>query len=245
MTQAYSMTRRSFILDNPGRKYVLTVRDLPLEDKPREKMIARGPSILSAQELLAALLNTGTTKEEVLAMSTRIMCEYGEHSIMRATDPTTLSKNLEIPIGKAIQIVAAAELGRRFYERNGASSPVIRTAQDVFEYAKDIRDLPKEHLRGIYLNTHYKIIHDEVISIGTIDANIVHPREVFKPALAYSAAAVVLVHNHPSGVAEPSATDCEVTRQLVDAGRILGIDLVDHVVVTKDSFTSVPCNYQV
>lgn len=243
MTQPYTFTSNALILDNPERKYVLTVRDLPPDEKPREKMLKCGPDALSTRELLAALLNTGTKKEEVLMMSTRIMREYGEQSVMNAVDAKKLSEDLDIPIGKAIQIVAASELGRRFYQRNGASAAVIRTARDVFEYAKDIRDLPKEHLRGIYLNTHYKVIHDEILSIGTIDMSIIHPREVFKPALAYSAAAVVLVHNHPSGVVDPSTTDYEVTRQLVQAARILGIDLVDHVIVTKDSYASIPIDY--
>ena len=243
MTQPYTLARQNFILDNPERKYVLTVRDLPTDDKPREKMLRSGPGALSTRELLAALLNTGTKKEEVLTMSTRIMREYGECSVMNATDAKKLSEDLDIPIGKAIQVVAASELGRRFYERNSASSATIRTARDVFEYAKDIRDLPREHLRGIYLNTHYKVIHDEVLSIGTVDMSIIHPREVFKPALAYSAAAVVLVHNHPSGVVDASETDYEITRQLADAARILGIDLVDHVVVTKDSYASIPVQY--
>ena len=163
---------------------------------------------------------------------------------MHSRDAKMLAKNLEIPLGKAIQIVAAAELGRRFFERNDASAPIIRTAADVFEHVKEMRGLPKEHLRGLYLNAHYKLIHDEVISIGTVDTSIVHPREVFKPALDYSAAAVVLVHNHPSGSLSPSATDDAVTIQLIAAGKLLGIDLIDHVIVTKDAFASIPAPYQ-
>ena len=126
----------------------------------------------------------------------------------------------------------------------GMEGYVVRTAEDVFEHAKDMRGLPKEHLRGIYLNAHYKVIHDEVISIGTVDTNIVHPREVFKPALEYSAAAVILAHNHPSGELEASPADVAVTRQLVEAGRMLGIPLIDHVIVTREGFRSVPGDYQ-
>jgi DNA repair protein RadC len=107
-----------------------------------------------------------------------------------------------------------------------------------------MRRLSKEHLRGIYLNAHYKIIHDETISIGTIDTNIVHPREVFKPALEYCAAAVILMHNHPSGDTTPSQADIDVTRQLVAAGRLLGIDLIDHIIITDTSFASIPVDYQ-
>jgi DNA repair protein RadC len=135
------------------------------------------------------------------------------------------------------------ELGRRFFQKNDAGMPVIRTAQDVFDYVNDMRDLPKEHLRGLYLNTHFKVIHDELISIGTVDANMIHPREVFKPAIDHMAAAVVLVHNHPSGVVDPSSADREVTEQLIAAGRLIGIELIDHVIVTKDMFTSIPAHY--
>lgn len=231
------------VMDNPGKKYVLTVNDLPLDQKPREKLAKHGPQSLSTKELLAVLLNIGTVKEGVLAMSERITREYGERSIMAATDPKKLAEDLDIPIVRAAQIVACAELGRRFYKKNDAAAPTIRTARDVFAYVKDMHELPKEHLRGIYLNAHYKVIHDEVISIGTVDTNIIHPREVFRPALEYAAAAVVLVHNHPSGITEASEADLAVTAQLVDAGKMIGIDLIDHVIVTRDSFASVPVDY--
>ena len=176
-------------------------------------------------------------------MSDRIAREYGERSIMAATDAKKLAEDLDIPIVRAAQIVASAELGRRFYKKNEASAPTIRTACDVFMYVTDMRELPKEHLRGIYLNAHYKVIHDEIISIGTVDTNIIHPREVFRPALEYAAAAVILVHNHPSGITEASDADLAITAQIVEAGKLIGIDLIDHVIVTRDSFASVPVDY--
>jgi len=240
----YTLVDNHLVLDNADRRYILKVRDLPPDKKPREKMLLHGPGALSAKELLAAILNTGSKKEEVLSMSTRIIDEYGEQSIMHAKDPKKLSTDINIPIGKAIQVVAIAELGRRFFHKNTAATPIIRTAQEVFEYVQDMRELPKEHLRGIYLNAHYKVIYSETISIGTVDANIVHPREVFKPALEYSAAAVILVHNHPSGSVEPSGNDYAITEQLIKAGCILGVDLIDHVIVTKDSFASIGAAYQ-
>jgi DNA repair protein RadC len=106
-----------------------------------------------------------------------------------------------------------------------------------------MQDLPKEHLRGLYLDAHYQLIHDEIISIGTLTSNIIHPREVFRPALEYSASAVILAHNHPSGVAKPSDADVAITRQIVEAGKILGISLLDHVIITKNKFESVPVEY--
>ena len=226
------------------KRYTLpTIHDLPQEEKPREKMQKFGPMALSTPELLAVLLNVGTSKEDVLSMSTRILKEYGERSVMSATRAESLVEDLDIPHGKAMQIVACAELGRRFYKKNDSAMPTIRTAADIYSYVKDMHDLPKEHLRGIYLNAHYKVIHDEIISIGTVDTSIIHPREVFKPALEFAAAAVILVHNHPSGITDPSDADIAITNQLIKAGQLLGIELIDHVIVTKTSFASIAADY--
>ena len=106
-----------------------------------------------------------------------------------------------------------------------------------------MKSIKKEHFRGLYLNSHNRIIHDEVISIGTINTNIVHPREVFRPAIEYSAAALVLAHNHPSNIAIPSAQDIEITNQLIEAGKILGIHILDHVIITKDGYKSISAQY--
>jgi DNA repair protein RadC len=224
------------------KEYVLKVRDLPREQKPREKIMSLGPTAMSSRELLAVLLGSGTTKEGVLAMASRLIREYGEKSILSEQNPVKLSKELDIPIVRACQIVACGELGRRFYEKD-AGSVVIRNARDVYEYLIDMRNLPKEHLRGLYLNAHNKIIHDEVISIGTVNSNIVHPREVFRPAIQYGAAAIVLAHNHPSGEALANGPDEDITRQLIAAGKIMGIRILDHVIITKNKFTSIHANY--
>lgn len=202
-------------------------------------MLREGPQFMNIAELWAIVLNLGTKKEDILSMSNRIIKEYGERSITRETNPKKLALELAIPIGKATQIIAVIELGKRLFERNPSGAKIIRTAQDVYDYTKNMWDLPKEHLRGIYLNSHYKVIHDEVISIGTIDANIIHPREVFRPALEYTAAAVILVHNHPSGNLEPSSDDVTITEQLIQASKLLGIDLVDHVIVSSQGFKSI------
>ncbi|MDO8575620.1 MAG: DNA repair protein RadC [bacterium] len=228
---------------NKSKQYILKIRDLPTDDRPREKMLEHGPTILSTSELLAVILGTGTKTEGVLEMSARIMKEYGEKSIISEVNANTLSKNLDIPITKACQIVACGELGRRFYKRQEGGLATIRNANDVYEYLKDMRSLPKEQLRGIYLNTHNKVIHDEVISMGTINSNIVHPREVFRPAIEYGAVAMILAHNHPSGVASPSDKDLEITEQLIKAGKIIGIHLLDHVIVAKEGFISINAKY--
>jgi DNA repair protein RadC len=234
------------ILDNDGqdKKYILKLRDLPADEKPREKLIKHGPSVLSLAELFAVVLNVGTKKEEVLTMSRRLLKEYGDSAIVNQKDPAKISELLGIPLGKACQIVACFELGRRFFKTPDGRKPLtIRTAGQVYAYLKDMQDLPKEHLRGLYLDAHYQLIHDEVVSIGTLTSNIIHPREVFRPALEYSASAVILAHNHPSGIAKPSDADIVITRQIVEAGKILGISLLDHVIITKNKFESVPVEY--
>lgn len=227
-----------------NRQYVLKIRDLPIEQKPREKLIAQGPKALSINELLAVVLTTGTRKEDVLAMSNRIIRGYGEKSLIAQIDPTKVSEELGIPLGKACQIVACAELGRRFYDDTKSGTTIIRTAKDVHQYLKEMHDLPKEYLRGIYLNTHNRVIHSEVLSIGTINSNLIHPREVFKPAIQCGAVAVILAHNHPSGITTPSDSDIEVTKQLVSAGKIIGIHLLDHVILAKNKFQSIRINYE-
>lgn len=240
MQQVYLRSSLVPIITNSNLKpYRLTIRDLPNEQKPREKLKISGPSSLSMAELWAVILNIGTKKEDILGMSSRIIKEYGERSIINEQNPERLAKTLDIPLGKAHQVVATIEMGKRLFERNPSGAKIIRTARDVYEYTRNMWDLPKEHLRGIYLDSHYKVIHDEVISIGTIDANIIHPREVFRPALEYAAAAVILVHNHPSGNLEPSEADLTVTAQLVEAGKLLGIDLIDHVIVSMQGFESI------
>ena len=241
--QTYAIRPNVRFLDRTYRDYPITIHDLPSEDKPREKLIGSGSQALSIKELLSVVLVTGTSKENILEMSDRLIRDYGEKSILAETDPEKLSKELDIPIVKACQIVACGELGRRFYDRSSSGLVTIRNAKDVFDYLQDMRNLQKEHLRGIYLNSHNRILRDEVISIGTVNSNIIHAREVFRPAIECNAAAIILAHNHPSGEVTPSKEDSAVTVDLVRAGKILGITILDHVIITKDSFASVSADY--
>ena len=241
--QTYAIRPNIKFLDRTYREYPLTIHDLPSEDKPREKLIQSGPEALGIKELLANILVTGTTKENILEMSDRLIRDYGEKSILSERNPTKLSEELDIPIVKACQIVACGELGRRFYDRSESGFVTIRNAKDVFDYFQDMSNLPKEHLRGLYLNSHNRILRDEVISIGTVNSNMIHAREVFRPAIECNAAAVILAHNHPSGEAMPSKEDVDITADLVRAGKLLGISILDHVIITKDSFASVSANY--
>ena len=224
-------------------EYPLLIRDLPPEGKPREKLLAHGPEALTISELTALLIITGTTKEDVLGMTDRIIREYGEKNVFAERDANKLAKDLDIPQVKACTIVAAGELGRRLYSKNQTGFTTIRNARDVFDHLTELRSLPKEQMRGLYLNSHSRVIRDEVISIGTVGANFVHPREVFRPALESSAVAVILAHNHPSGEATPSPEDLEITQRLIQAGKLMGIRVLDHVIITKEAFTSVKADY--
>ncbi len=239
----YIIPDTTLILDGSPQEYPLLLRDLPSEEKPREKLQAQGPESLSVAELTALLLVTGTTKEDVREMTSRIIREYGGKSVFSERDPRKLAAELDIPLTKASAIVAAGELGRRFYDRSSSTFTTIRNAQDVYDYLVDMRTLPKEHLRGLYLNVHNRVIGNEVISMGTVNSNVIHPREVFRAAIECNAVAVILAHNHPSGEATPSEQDIEVTKQIVQAGKILGIRVLDHVIITKDAFTSVKADY--
>ncbi len=243
----YTFGDKDFVLDESGvgqqKKYILKIKDMPESDKPREKLRKFGPQDLLVAELIAIVLSTGTKKEDLMTMAARVVKDYGERSLVNQTNAEKMAQDLEIPLNKAMQIVACAELGRRFFQKKNGSLSVIHTAKDVFAYLHDMQNLPKEHLRGIYLNTHHRIIHDEVISIGTINTNLIHPREVFKPAIEYGAAGIILAHNHPSGVVKASTPDIEITNQLIAAGNLIGIPLLDHIIIGKNKFTSIEANY--
>lgn len=235
----YVLQDHDVIVGEGNNEYVLRVRDLPLPEKPREKLLAAGPDDLSAAELVAILLGVGTRKEEVMAMAKRILQEYGERTIVNETSPQHLSETLQIPITKACQIVACFELGRRYFGSRAGHPVFVRTADAAFEHLRSMGSLQKEQLRGLYLNSRYQVIHEEVISVGSLTANIVHPREVFRPAIESGAVAVIVAHNHPSGSLEPTHADAEVTQQLLATGKIIGIDLLDHLIIANDSYISI------
>jgi len=231
------------IINGDEREYNLRVKDLPNDDKPREKLIKNGPKALNVAELLAIILMTGTKKEGVLRMCKRITREYGENGLSQELNPEKISQDFDIPKTKACQIVASFELGRRYFSVSKNGKTIIRTAKQAFAYLKDMRNLPKEQLRGIYLNSHYQVIHDEVISIGSLTSSIVHPREIFRPAISYASAAVVIAHNHPSGSVAPTESDIQITEQLIKVGKIIGINLLDHIIIAGNKYSSIPVDY--
>ncbi len=232
--------KQQIVQHQPGsHRYVLRVRDLPSADKPREKLLRFGASGLSSAELVAVVLGVGTKREEVMTMAQRILHEYGDRAIMHERNPAKLSMVLDIPQAKACQVVACYELGRRAFATRNGQPRYVRTALQAYEHVKDMTLGKKEQLRGLYLNSHYEVIRDEVISVGSLTANIVHPREVFQPAVEHGAVAIIVAHNHPSGTLDPTPEDLHVTEQLRAAGEILGIDLLDHLVVTPEGYHSI------
>ena len=218
------------------------IKDLPKEKRPRERLMQDGSDTLADTELLAIVLNTGLWKknyhEDVLELSSRILKDYGSKAIVNEKNVEKLMRELEIPKVKACQIVACLELGRRFFKKD-EEEIYIHDSKDAYNYLKDkIANLKKEQFRGLYLNSRNKLIHDEVISLGTLTTNLVHPREVFQPAIQYSAAAIILAHNHPSGYPEPSEDDIKITQQLIEASKIINIEILDHIIIGKNKYFS-------
>lgn len=216
--------------------YKLQIRDLPEEEKPREKLRRHGPTALKNYELIAVILGRGSRKEGILELSRRIISQYGNQVIFSKGDVEKIEKVLGLSPVQACQLVASFELGRRLFGKQ--TEVFLKSPQEVFEYAKDLTRLKKEYLRGLYVDTRNKLIRDEVIAIGTLNASLTHPREVFHPAIESHAAAIILVHNHPSGDPSPSKDDIELTRQIYKASRILNIDILDHVIIGNEKYVS-------
>jgi DNA repair protein RadC len=216
--------------------YMLRIRDLPEEEKPREKLRKYGPASLKNYELMAVILGRGTRREGILELSKRIMSQYGDRAIFSRGDVDALQKVLSLSPVQACQVVAAFELGKRLFAR--ATEVFLRSPEEVFEYAKDMGRLKKEHLRGLYLDTRNKLIRDEVIAIGTLNASLAHPREIFHPAIESHAAALILVHNHPSGDPLASQDDVQLTKRVHEASKILEIDVLDHVIIGSQGYCS-------
>ncbi len=202
---------------------------------PREKLLHYGAGKLSKSELLAILLRTGAKGVDVVELSKKILRKFPQFSLADA-NINDLKNTYGLGEAKACEIVACFELGRRMLK--GKKANLILSPKDVWENLKDIRNNKKEHFVVFYLDARNQEIKKETISVGTLNASLVHPREVFEPAIIHSAAQIIVAHNHPSGSSKPSNDDLEVTKRLKEAGRILGIEVMDHVIVTNDSFFS-------
>lgn len=216
------------------------IRSWPSQERPRERLTTLGAHSLSVRELLAILIGSGQAGASALDIAEGVIAE-GRGSLRRLS--TLAAGTLESVPGvggaTAARIVAALELGRRAAADRPAAEDRIRGPQDVFRrMGPRLRDLDREEFHVLLLTSQHRVIREVLITRGILDASLIHPREVFKPAIIESAAAVILLHNHPSGDPAPSGEDRAVTRQLVDAGRTIGIPVLDHVILGDTGFTS-------
>ncbi|GLI06607.1 UPF0758 protein [Paenibacillus tyrfis] len=217
----------------------MTLRDVPSEDRPRERMMLYGAQALSNAELLAILLRTGTYQESAVHVAQRLLLECGGLRMLTDMSMEQLTEIKGIGEAKALQIQAGIELGRRLARSTMNETVTIRSPQDVAALLmEDLRYLQKEHFVCLFLNTKNHVIGQETLSMGSLNASIVHPREVFRAAIKRSSASIVCAHNHPSGDPTPSPEDVEITKRLVQAGEIVGIDVLDHIVIGDKRYIS-------
>ena len=217
------------------------VRDLPEEERPREKLIRQGAASLSDTELLAILLRTGTSSVSVLHLAEEVLAKYqdkGLVSIMNIS-PQEIASVHGVGLAKAATIVAAVELGRRLSTRAAQKQEKIEGPEDVARYASPLlRFEQKEHFLVMLLDVRNRVLAMPTVSIGSLTASVAHPREIFREAIRYSAANMILIHNHPSGDPTPSREDVQITKQMMKAGEIMGIPVLDHIIIAGDGFLS-------
>lgn len=223
----------------PEPEYHITIKRLPEELRPRERMQAAGPEALSAAELLAIILRTGSAAESALELANRILSDPRGLRYLAEASLEELCGIKGVGLAKAAQIKAAVELGKRLACLGPSFRPTIRNPREVCTLVmEEMCYLDREHFRVVLLNTKNRVLAVETISVGSLNSSLVHPREVFKRAVQSSAAAVILVHNHPSGDPAPSPEDLEITRRLCEAGRLIGIDVLDHIIIGDHVFVS-------
>lgn len=217
----------------------LMIREVPLEDRPRERMLQYGAGALSHAELLAILLRTGTVSESAIHLASRILSESGGLRSLVDMSKDQLTQIKGIGDAKALQIQAGIELGRRLAKSAFTERVTIRSPKDIADLvSEDLRYLQKEHFVCLFLNTKNHLLAQETLSMGSLNASIVHPREVFRAAIKRSSASIICVHNHPSGDPTPSPEDIALTHRLVEAGSIIGIEVLDHVIIGDQRFLS-------
>jgi DNA repair protein RadC len=215
------------------------IRDWPPADRPRERLLRLGPSALGDAELLAVLLRTGRPGESALDLARRVLGLTGDDGLagLAACAPEDLGAISGMGQAKSAALIAALELGRRA-GRTPPGPRLVNSAEEAAREMADMATLDREQFRVLLLNTRHLLLASEVVGVGGLDQVAVHPREVFKPAIRRSAAAVILGHNHPSGDPEPSRADVLLTERLVEAGRVLGVAVLDHVIVARRGFVS-------
>jgi DNA repair protein RadC len=212
----------------------LRLKDQPASERPRERLVARGPDALTHAELIAILLRTGLPGTNVIQVGQNLLQKYGSLNALALASVDELRKVSGIGRDKAATLVAAFALARRMEQERREDSPVLDNPATVVGFIRESNRLRNvEAFQVLLLNTRKRLIRAEDISDGTLDTLLVHPREVFRAAVVANAAAVILVHNHPSGDPAPSEADIKVTRDLIRAGQLLKIEVVDHIIIGR------------
>ena len=215
------------------------VREVPKASRPRERLDHYGEKALATHELLAILLRTGPKDSNVIQLALRVMNHFGDlHALKMATIEELMEIN-GIGRTKAIEMKACIELGDRFSQTTQLKSGTITSTQMAGALLKqEMRELQQEHVVALYLNTKNEIIKKKTIFVGSLNSSVAHPREIFREAVRYAAARIILAHNHPSGNPEPSEADLVFTRRMVECGEMMGIDLLDHFIIGDPTYVS-------
>lgn len=220
-------------------EYRIRIKELPEDLRPRERLIRHGPEVLTPVELLAVLLRTGTSSMSALDLAALLLAKSGGLLGMTESSVEELCSIKGLGPAKAAQLKAAIELGRRLSAEVSGPRQIIKKSLDVHNLLKErMRYCDREHFVAVFLNTKHHVITVETISVGSLNSSLVHPRELFKNSIKRSAAALILVHNHPSGDPAPSNEDIEITRRLVEVGNIIGIQVLDHIIIGENGFVS-------
>ncbi|MGI6082370.1 MAG: RadC family protein [Limnochordia bacterium] len=216
-----------------------TIECMPKAERPRERLLTHGPQALSSRELLALVINTGTAKRSSLDLADELLVRWRDLRQLADASVEEIMQVKGVGPAKAARLLAALELGRRLMIHTVEERPRIRSAADVADLSLPrMRDLPREEFVAFLLDTRHRVIETKTISIGHLNASLVHPRELFREGVRRSAAAMILAHNHPSGDPEPSAEDVRLTHRLQEAGELLGISVLDHVIIGDNKYVS-------
>ena len=210
----------------------MKIKDLPKIERPRERLVAKGPENLKNKELLAILLGTGIEGRNVIEVAEQILEKYPVKNFLQLKYEDLL-KIKGINSAKACTILASQELVKRALDVRDESLLKIGSVEDVLAQVVYLRDKTREHLMTLFLNARNELLYKKPMFVGTLNASLIHPREIFQEALKQNACSVILAHNHPSGDNEPSEDDITVTRRIIEAGKIMGVEVLDHVVIAK------------
>lgn len=217
----------------------VTIKDLPLEERPRERLVQFGPEHLSNAELIAIILRTGSANRSAVDLGKELLATYKDLRGIAKASLAELADQTGIGQAKAVQLKAAFELGRRVLTSNPFQLPSIRKPDDAYDLLKaSFQDLDREHFKVVHLNTKNQVLKVETTAVGILSSSPVHPREVFKEAVKMSSAGLILAHNHPSGDPTPSQDDLLLTKRLYEAGEILGIRIIDHLILGDNRYLS-------